>query len=131
MHPEYDYQGMHNDLALLILKKPVILGEDVQIGRLPNTSSKAGTRAKLFGFGWSNLQTRKQPRTMKKTELSLLEEERCRNYAKDLKVNWTERMICGESVKHNSAACHVSCQIQSVNIATSECSPHRETLEAR
>lgn len=80
LHPKFNAQSLANDVALIFLKEPVVLADNVNTVCLPTADNTFNGAKGCFGTGWGKLNFGKADRyavIMKKVELDTVEFATC------------------------------------------------------
>jgi len=81
-HPEYDSQGLTNDICLLKLSDPLQMTDYIKSIALPESMSEteAGTKATVTGWGLTAESEVELPNTLRKVVVPVVSDDECREY---------------------------------------------------
>lgn len=111
VHEDYKQSTSENDIALIVLARPVELSENVSLVCLPfelsNSSNSNGSVAKsnLTFVGWGMDENQRASLELKQTTMNILDAEKspkCSNYINERN---RERIYCAMSARNNSNVC--------------------------
>ena len=108
VHEDYKQSTSENDIALIVLARPVELSENVSLVCLPfDLVNKTGSvaRSNLTFVGWGMDEHQRAALELKKTTMNILDAEtsdKCSNYVNERN---RERIYCAMSARNNSNVC--------------------------
>lgn len=92
-HPDYAHDGFEHDFSIVLLKKPVNLGERIDTIGLSLGEHKAGTKGTVTG--WGQTEFGKPSRKLLEAKVVVSDLEKCRrHFPKIGHPRITENMIC-------------------------------------
>lgn len=112
LHEEFYKAGLHNDIALLFLKDPVVFSWNINpICLPPQDANFDNVRCTVSGWGKDALG--KYQNILKKADLPIVPTETCQSVMKRKRVNMHESMMCagGEEGRGNKTANFVTFDI--------------------
>ena len=92
-HKKYSDQTLDNDIALIELKKPLKFNRNINLIKIPNSTSENSIKPgmEVIVSGWGITETGKRSRSLKKVEVNIISENNCANtYGNGVTTN----MLC-------------------------------------
>lgn len=89
LHENYNNKNMHNDIALLVLERPLQMAPHINLVCLPPQNFEIPDATKCFATGWGSRElsvNEKLTSILKKIELPIVSHERCENMLRRTKV---------------------------------------------
>lgn len=90
-HPNFDHSDPVNDIALIILENPIELNENVKALDLTKIELKSGTKATVYGWGYTNVDQQQSSERLQKLEMKFLSEKDCQE---KLRIHVSNGRIC-------------------------------------
>lgn len=106
LHPDFDLSNVQNDIALFILKSPIVPSSNVRAIELQTTEIEVDTNMTLYGFGLTNGMGNAPSIKLQKTYLQILNETQCSDFITNLGITKGPGMMCAAAPERS--ACNVS-----------------------
>ena len=101
IHPDYDYDTIQNDIALVLLSKDIEFGDGVRVIKLPESSDEGllSEGETVTVAGWGNIEGKVNADILQKMEFEFSNRIWCQRYWLFRRMNIHDGMICTERVQ--------------------------------
>lgn len=102
LHPDFDLSNVQNDIALFILKSPIVPSSNVRAIELQTTEIEVDTNMTLYGFGLTNGMGNAPSIKLQKTYLQILNETQCSDFITNLGITKGPGMMCAAAPERSA-----------------------------